>query len=146
MNLFRSEEHVKRWSQYYVGGEDYIMSVEDWAEVFSGPLFRNRLEPDYMVHGSEYLVEYHAAFERVGKASPILQNAIVEEMDEIHLQRYRIVGNYARYEVCQPKVEMSYFLQSRDVLSERTEAGQSGYPLCPFFLCPASDLGNAEDA
>lgn len=99
MNLFRSEEHVKRWSQYYVGGEDYIMSVEDWAEVFSGPLFRNRLEPDYMVHGSEYLVEYHAAFERVGKASPILQNAIVEEMDEIHLQRYRIVGNYARYEV-----------------------------------------------
>lgn len=89
---------MKRWSQYYRGGEDYIMPVKDWAKVFTAPLFRNRLEPDYLENGSEYHAEYHAAFERLGKVSPISQSSIIEKMDAIHLQRYRIVGNYARYE------------------------------------------------
>lgn len=98
MNLFRSEEHVKQWSLYYRSGEDYVMPVEDWAEVFSGPLFRNRLEPDYLEHGEEYLAQYHADLERMGKASPLQQLSIIEEMHVINLSRFRVVGNYARYE------------------------------------------------
>ena len=75
------------------------MPIEDWAEIFTAPLFRNRLEPDYLENGSEYLAEYHVAFERLGKASPISQSSMIEGMDDIHLERYRIVGNYARYEL-----------------------------------------------
>ena len=48
MNLFRSEEHVKRWQLYARAAEDYIMPVTDWARVFAGPLFRNRLDDDYL--------------------------------------------------------------------------------------------------
>jgi hypothetical protein len=46
MNLFRSEEHVKRWSLYAPESEDAIMPVEDWAKLFAGPMFRNRLDQD----------------------------------------------------------------------------------------------------
>jgi hypothetical protein len=98
MNLFRSEEHVKQWSLYYRLAEDYIMPVNDWAEVFSGPLFRHRLAPDYIQHAEEYLAEYHLALKDMGKTSPYWQYPFIAEMDEIRLGRYRIVGNYTRYE------------------------------------------------
>ena len=49
MNLFRSEEHVKRWPLHFQAADEYVMSVADWAEVFSASMFRNRLDPDYFV-------------------------------------------------------------------------------------------------
>jgi hypothetical protein len=98
MNLFRSEEHVKRWLLYNPAGEDYILPVADWAKVFSAPLFKKRLEPDYLSKADEYLAEYHEALKEVGKTSPYLQYPFIAEQDVVVLSRYRIVGDYTRYE------------------------------------------------
>jgi hypothetical protein len=98
MNLFRSEEHVKRWSLYEHVAEDYVMPVADWARVFSGPLFRNRMAPDFLERSQEYLAEYHNSLKEVGKTSPFWQYPVIEAMTEIRLPRFRVVGNYARFE------------------------------------------------
>lgn len=71
MNLFRSDEHVRRWPLYYrTGNDDYVMPVSEWDTVFSAPIFRNRLEPDYLAHADEYGQGYRSAFEAAGKAMP----------------------------------------------------------------------------
>jgi class 3 adenylate cyclase len=70
MNLFRSEEHVKRWPLYYRAVDDYIMSVADWATVFSSSMFRNRLAPDFLARGDEYLEDYRRSLKAMGKAIP----------------------------------------------------------------------------
>jgi hypothetical protein len=98
MNIFRSEDHVKRWPLYVRMAEDYIMPVADWVQVFSGPLFRNRIDQDYLSKADEYLKEYHNALRQVGKTSPFWQYPMVTEMDVVKLSRYKIVGNYTRYE------------------------------------------------
>jgi len=68
MNLFRSEEHVKSWSLYDPVSADAIMPLADWALVFSGPLTRNRLEPDYLSRVQEYI-----ALHELGKTGPFWQ-------------------------------------------------------------------------
>ncbi len=98
MNFFRSEEHVKRWQLYARGAEDYVMPVTDWARVFSGPMFRNRLEPDYLDHGGEYLQRYHDDLHEFGKTSPLWQYPLVAALDVIALRHYRVIGNYSRYD------------------------------------------------
>src|SRR5680860_106967 len=70
MNLFRSEEHLERWLQYFRTAGDYVMSVEDWATVFSTPIFSRRLDADYLARSSEYLEEYRQALLAMGKAPP----------------------------------------------------------------------------
>ncbi len=70
MNLFRSEEHVKRWPLYFQAVDDYVMPVADWAEVFSVSMFRNRLDPDYLAHSKKYLEDYRLALLDKGKAIP----------------------------------------------------------------------------
>ena len=67
MNLFRSEEHVKNWSLYDPISEDAIMSVVDWAYAFSGPLYRNRLEPDIIARTEEYFAEFFSRLAELGK-------------------------------------------------------------------------------
>lgn len=98
MNLFRSEEHVKRWQLYSRAAEDYVMPVTDWALVFSGPLFRNKLEPNYLDHAEDYLQQYHDDLHELGKTSPLWQYPLIEELDIVELRRYRVIGNYSRYE------------------------------------------------
>ena len=70
MNLFRSEEHVKNWSLYDPVSEDAIMPMTDWALVFSGPLHRNRLEPDFLSRIQEYRSELFLALQKLGKKGP----------------------------------------------------------------------------
>jgi class 3 adenylate cyclase len=70
MNLFRSEEHVKRWPLHFQASDDYVMSVVDWAEVFSVSMFRERLGPDYLSRSHAHLEEYRAALLLKGKAIP----------------------------------------------------------------------------
>lgn len=67
MNLFRSEEHVKNWALYDSVSAESIMPVSNWAQAFSGPLFRNRLKPDYLAHIQEYASEIFLALQRLGK-------------------------------------------------------------------------------
>lgn len=70
MNLFRSEEHLTRWLHYFHAVDDYVMSVADWAKVFSASMFRRRLEPDYLARAPEYLEDYRRALRAMGKTLP----------------------------------------------------------------------------
>ena len=70
MNLFRSEEHVKSWPHYDSVSAESIMPVSDWATAFSGPLHRNRLEPDYLSRAKEYGSELFLALEKFGRKGP----------------------------------------------------------------------------
>ena len=70
MNLFRSEEHVKNWSHYDSVSVESVMPLSKWAMIFSGPLFRNRLKPDYLSHVNEYASEMFSSLGKLGKAGP----------------------------------------------------------------------------
>ncbi len=71
MNLFRSEEHVKNWSHYDPASAESIMPLSSWATAFSGPLFRNRLEPDYLNQVMDYASEVLLSLKKLGKAGPL---------------------------------------------------------------------------
>jgi len=70
MNLCRSEEHVRNWALYDSVSAESIMPLSDWALVFSGPLMRKRLEPDYLSRVKEYATELILSLKRLGKAGP----------------------------------------------------------------------------
>jgi hypothetical protein len=70
MNLFRSEEHVKSWSLYDRVSAESVMPLSAWATVFSGPLCRRRLEPDYLSRVNEYAGELFSSLKQAGKAGP----------------------------------------------------------------------------
>ena len=98
MNLFRSEEHVRRWPLYSSATEDYILPISTWLGIFSGPLFRERLASDYLKRGKEYVAEYHQALKESGKASPYWNYPLIAGLDTVRLSRYRVVGRYTRFE------------------------------------------------
>jgi class 3 adenylate cyclase len=70
MNLFRSEEHLTRWLHHWHAAGDYVLPVGEWAQVFSAPTFRRRLDPDYLARAPEYLDEYRRALQAAGKSLP----------------------------------------------------------------------------
>ena len=70
MNLFRSEEHLERWLLYFQSASDYVMTVDEWATVFSASIFRRRLEPDYLANSPQYLDDYRHALLAMGKTLP----------------------------------------------------------------------------
>jgi hypothetical protein len=74
MNLFRSEEHAKNWSLYDPVSADAIMLLADWALVFSGPLARSRLEPDYLSRVQEYRSDLFDRLRKLGKTGPFWQS------------------------------------------------------------------------
>ena len=67
MNLFRSEEHVRRWALYNPASQESIMSVADWAMVLSSPLFRDRLEPEIILRTEEYWQDFFARLAKLGR-------------------------------------------------------------------------------
>lgn len=98
MNFFRSEEHVKNWSLYTPLGEDYILPIADWGEIFSSKIFKQRLAPDYLSHSDEYVTDYHQSLKEIGKTSPFFQIPFIADLDTILLHKYQVVGNYTRFE------------------------------------------------
>jgi len=70
MNLFRSEEHVKNWPLYDSVSAESIMPLSNWALVFSGPLMKKRLEPDYLSLVQEYASEMILSLKKLGKVGP----------------------------------------------------------------------------
>ena len=48
MNLFRSEEHARRFSSFDADWAHTLLPVARWAEIFSSPIFRQRGRPDYV--------------------------------------------------------------------------------------------------
>jgi hypothetical protein len=48
MNLFRSEEHVRRWVHFDPASEDGIRPIVEFAGLFGLPMFRERFALDYL--------------------------------------------------------------------------------------------------
>ena len=48
MNLFRSEEHARRWTQFNPDTEKTLRPLSFWEQVFSNPIFRLRGRSDYI--------------------------------------------------------------------------------------------------
>jgi class 3 adenylate cyclase len=70
MNLFRSEEHARKWPLHFQAVDGYMMPVSDWDEVFSVSMFRQRLSPNYLEFSQQHLENYHTALRLKGKALP----------------------------------------------------------------------------
>lgn len=66
MNLFRSEEHVRKWSGFKANTEGGIVPLLDMAEAFSGNFFKRRLDPDYVSHMQEYMMEMVGTWKEMG--------------------------------------------------------------------------------
>jgi hypothetical protein len=73
MNLFRSEEHVRSWSLYDPGSSEGIMPLRDYASLFGIPLFRERLEPDYVLRVPHLAFEWITMLAKLGKTGPFWQ-------------------------------------------------------------------------
>jgi hypothetical protein len=69
MNLFRSEEHVRRWVLFDPASEDGIRPIAEFAALFSLPMFRERSAPDYLQRLPALRQERLAAAERFAKGS-----------------------------------------------------------------------------
>ena len=67
MNLFRSEEHVRNWGGFKAGTEEGIVELSALAKVFSGNLFTQRLEADYVSNYQKYIGEFVSAMAEIGK-------------------------------------------------------------------------------
>jgi hypothetical protein len=66
MNLFRSEEHARKWSGFKSGTEEGIVPLLDMTKAFSGDFFRRRLDADYVSHMREYMMELVSALQNRG--------------------------------------------------------------------------------
>jgi ABC-type cobalamin transport system ATPase subunit len=71
MNLFRSEEHARRWSRFEPRSEDGFISLAELAGLFGTESRGHMLDGDYL--SSWYprrAAERRAYLERIGKTSP----------------------------------------------------------------------------
>lgn len=58
MNLFRSEDHIKSWSNYNSDSEPSIMPIADWAYVMGSPVFSQRLADTYLDQTDPYWEDF----------------------------------------------------------------------------------------
>jgi hypothetical protein len=71
MNLFRSEEHARRWSQFTARSEEGFISLADLAGFFGTESRRHMLEGDYLsTWYPRRAAERRAYLEKIGKTSP----------------------------------------------------------------------------
>jgi hypothetical protein len=70
MNFFRSEDHLRKWAQFDPGKEEGMISLNDLVKIFSGELFRRRLDPDYFSQSEEYRKERAGMLKEIGKTGP----------------------------------------------------------------------------
>jgi hypothetical protein len=70
MNLFRSEEHAKRWTGYKSEAAAGLLSIEQLMELFSGPVFRQRLSGSYISDLATHYAATGADFKRVTHDHP----------------------------------------------------------------------------
>ncbi len=73
MHLFRSEAHAKNWSQYDPESADGTMPLGDYATLFGIRLFRERLEPDYVLRLMDLAPEWITALVDLGKIGSFWQ-------------------------------------------------------------------------
>ena len=70
MNLFRSEEDVRRWSLYDASASEGTLALEEWVVYFSAPRFQLRLDLDYLVKRAELHPTREEVLAQMGKSGP----------------------------------------------------------------------------
>jgi hypothetical protein len=71
MNLFRAEEHARRWSRFEPRAEEGFITLTDLAGFFGTESRRHMLDPDYLsTWYPRRAAERRAYLERIGKTSP----------------------------------------------------------------------------
>jgi hypothetical protein len=70
MNLFRSEEHVRRWDSFAEGSDEGITPLPDMIKLFSGSYFKRRMDQDYVSHMFEYAKEMVQVMKEIGTSGP----------------------------------------------------------------------------
>ncbi|MGH7316867.1 MAG: hypothetical protein ACREJS_11460 [Candidatus Rokuibacteriota bacterium] len=71
MNLFRSEEHARRWSRFPPKSEEGFIALTDLAGFFGTESRRHMLDGDYLsVWYPRRAAERRAYLEQIGKTSP----------------------------------------------------------------------------
>lgn len=68
MHFFRSEEHLRSWHGFQEKKKGGIISLSSLMELFSGPYFTKRRDPDYFSHIGEYLGDMVTAVDSLGNA------------------------------------------------------------------------------
>jgi hypothetical protein len=71
MNLFRSEEHTRRWQDFRAESEEGFISLVDLAGLFGTESRQHMLDADYLSRWyPRRAAERREHLERIGKASP----------------------------------------------------------------------------
>jgi hypothetical protein len=71
MNLFRSEEHARRWSQFNPRSEEGFIRLSELAGFFGTETRRHMLDANYLsAWFPKRAAERRAFLEQIGKASP----------------------------------------------------------------------------
>jgi hypothetical protein len=70
MNLFRSEEHIRNWTRYDPATEEGIFPLESIVSLFSGDLFKHRLDPDYVSRSQDYFGGLLSVIAEIAKTRP----------------------------------------------------------------------------
>jgi hypothetical protein len=71
MNLFRSEEHARRWPAFQARAEEGFITLVDLAGFFVTETRRHMLDADYLsTWFPRRAAERRSYLERIGKTSP----------------------------------------------------------------------------
>ena len=71
MNLFRSEEHARRWRQFNPASDEGFISLPDLAAFFGTETRQHMLDADYLSRWYPLrAAERRDYLARIGKASP----------------------------------------------------------------------------
>ena len=71
MNLFRSEDHARRWSQFNTQSEEGFIALPELAGFFATESRHHMLEADYLsTWFPKRAAERRAFLEQIGKATP----------------------------------------------------------------------------
>jgi len=71
MNLFRSEEHARRWAQFNPAADEGFVALPDLAGFFATESRHHMLDPDYLsVWYPRRAAERREYLAQIGKATP----------------------------------------------------------------------------
>jgi hypothetical protein len=70
MNLFRSEEHARRWASYKPEAAAGLLTLQQLMDLFSSPVFRHRLSGRYISDLATHYAATAAEFKRITKDDP----------------------------------------------------------------------------
>jgi hypothetical protein len=80
MLFFRSEEHLRNWEGFQEKRRGGIIALGDLMRLFSGSYFKNRGNPDYVSHMSEYMAEMMATLDTLENAGDYWRLGALEKL------------------------------------------------------------------